>query len=105
MGSRSLIVDASPLILLSRARHLTLLSSLARNVVAPTAVVEELRAGAHIDATAVAVERADWIEIVGDLPIPPAIQAWDLDPGESQVLAHALANPGSEAVPRPLSLR
>jgi len=44
------------------------------------------------------VEATQGIEVIPDLPVPPSIQAWDLDPGESQVLAHALASPGSWVV-------
>jgi len=35
---------------------------------------------------------------VPDPPIPAEVQAWDLGPGESAVLAQALMRPGMEAI-------
>ena len=43
------VIDASPLILLSRIERLDLLISLSTDLVVPLAVVEELDAGSHRD--------------------------------------------------------
>jgi predicted nucleic acid-binding protein len=92
------IADSSPLILLARIGKIDLLPALAGKVFVPESVLLELRAGSHRDSAASVVEQAPGIEIVPDLPIPATVHAWDLDPGESQVLAHALARQGSWAV-------
>jgi predicted nucleic acid-binding protein len=92
------IADSSPLILLARISQIDLLSALAGKVLIPESVLHELRAGSHRDGAASVVEKAPGLEVVPDLQVPPAVQAWDLDPGESQVLAHALTHPGSWAV-------
>lgn len=92
------IADSSPLILLARIGKVDLLPALAGKVFVPESVLFELRAGSHRDGAASIVEKVPGIEVVPDLPIPAALQAWDLDPGESQVLAHALTRLGSWAV-------
>jgi predicted nucleic acid-binding protein len=92
------VADSSPLILLSRVGRLDLLPALARRVLVPATVLGELRAGSHLDRAASLVEATPGIEVISDLPVPASIQAWDLDPGESQVLAHSLAFPGCWAV-------
>jgi predicted nucleic acid-binding protein len=49
---RILVVNASPLILLSRIKRLDLLASLAAQLVVPEAVIREIQAGSDRDATA-----------------------------------------------------
>jgi predicted nucleic acid-binding protein len=89
------VADSSPLILLSRVGQVGLLPALARKVLVPQTVLNELRAGSHLDDAASSVPATPGIEVVPDLPVPSSIQAWDLDPGESQVLARVLASPDS----------
>jgi predicted nucleic acid-binding protein len=88
------ITNASPLIYLGRAGHLGLLESCARTVYVPETVVREIR----VDAAALAVHACVWLRVVPVTAIPPEIVAWNLDAGESAVLAWALANPGACAV-------
>jgi predicted nucleic acid-binding protein len=92
------IADSSPLILFSRIGKVDLLPALAGTVFVPQSVLGELRAGSHRDHAASVVEKTTGIEVVPDLPVPATVHAWDLDPGESQVLAHALTRSGSWAV-------
>ena len=92
------IADSSPLILLARVDHVRLLPGLARKVLVPQTVLSELRTGSHLDDAAIRVMATPGIEVVADLPIPSSIQAWDLDPGESQVLAHGLISPEAWAL-------
>jgi len=34
----------------------------------------------------------DWAALrrIADIPLPGSVQIWDIDPGESQVIAHAI---------------
>lgn len=91
-------VDASPLILLSRAGRLDLVRVAGRTVVAPRAVLDEIAAYGPDDPEWCAIRAATWISTADPAPAPPAIQGWDLGPGETQVLTLAKATPGSIAV-------
>ena len=86
----SAIINASPLIFLTRSHHLELLKAVADEVWIPEPVAEEiLRRGQH-DITAKAIEETDWLigKPVGS--IPTAILDWRLGAGESAVLALAI---------------
>lgn len=85
------VVNASPLIFLSKIEALQLLSRLASEVVVPAAVRREVLAGGK-------VELPEWLRVQPDLPLPAEIAGWDLGAGESQVLAQATSIDGSEAV-------
>ena len=98
MRSRAFVANASPLILLVRAEQIEILRALADRVAVPEAVLSELCAGADRDDSATVVESQDWLDVVPDVPLPAGVQAWDLDAGESQVVAYALAHAGYEAV-------
>jgi predicted nucleic acid-binding protein len=56
------------------------------------------------DGAACPLEDNPWL-LVTEVPVPPLIQAWDLGPGESAVLAWALAHPGALAVLDDLAAR
>lgn len=90
------VVNASPLIVLSRAGHLDLLQLLADRIVVPAAVVEEVTA--HSDEAARAIGEHAWLERVPTIPVPAAVATWDLGAGESAVLSWAAAHPGCVAV-------
>lgn len=92
------IADASPLILLARCGRLSLLTAIFGRVVVPETVFGEVEAGSDRDQATAALGAEPGIRIVADLPVPPAIQAWALGAGESQVLTQALAAPGARAV-------
>ena len=59
------VVDASPLILLSRVVRLGFLRVAASRIVVPEPVLTELRAKGEDDATVRAVVCAPWIDVVG----------------------------------------
>jgi predicted nucleic acid-binding protein len=92
------VVNASPIILLTKARLLEVLRHLGSPVVIPEAAVHEVqqRGASHLSVQSLA--QATWLVSVDPGPIPPAIAAFGLGAGESAVLAHALANPGSGAI-------
>ncbi|HLE83856.1 MAG TPA: DUF3368 domain-containing protein [Thermoanaerobaculia bacterium] len=95
---RVFVVNASPLILLARIKRLDLLSALADEIVVPVQVMNELDAGASHDDAARSLRELAAAKVVDDTEVPQRIQAWDLGPGESQVLAHAFARAGAEAI-------
>lgn len=92
------VINASPLIFLSQAGLLDLLNKMTPSAVVTQVVLEELDAGAHIDATAEIVRQTSWITVVETPEIPDAITLWDLGVGESSVLAWAYSHYGTEAV-------
>jgi len=90
------VVNASPLIVLSRAGRLELLRSVGGRIVVPEAVAEEV--SAHSDDAARALESHAWLERVPAVPVPSSIATWDLGAGESAVLAWAVAHLGALVV-------
>lgn len=88
MGEVS-VSNVSPLIFLSRGRHLDLLHHFAERVLIPEAVAVEIRKKGASDVTAKALESAPWLEIVETPPIPGVIIEWGLGPGESAVVRSA----------------
>jgi predicted nucleic acid-binding protein len=96
------VVNASPLIFLSRAGHLGLLRASAAAVRVPQPVADELRARGVNDVTANDLNSRRWLEITEPLPIPPGIMQWGLGPGESAVLAESLRLPNVIPAARPV---
>ena len=102
---RALVVNASPLILLARIERLDLLTALAEQVVVPEAVLREIQAGSHRDATAGKVKDLASLLQVEDRRVPDRVRLWDLGAGESQVLAHGLDRPEARVVLDDLAAR
>jgi len=92
------IVNASPLICLSRAGLSDLLRQATETVMVPTSVAMEVLARGPSDVTAGLLAKAPWLVQVDDPEIPPSILGWDLGRGESTVLAWALVHPGALAI-------
>lgn len=86
-----LVVNASPLILLSAAGELSLLRELATEVVVPAEVLGELEVGQGLDDAAVSIRATAWMAHGDPLAIDPAVTAWDLGLGETAVLSWARA--------------
>jgi len=80
------VVNASPLIVLAKVGHVGVLDELARSWVVPEAVVQEIAAGPVDDPGRKLIEQLPG-EQRCSATVPAAIIAWDLDPGESEVLA------------------
>jgi len=87
----SAVVNASPLIFLSKVGLLHFLQLAGRTVMVPAAVAREIRQREASDLTVQALEQTVWLEIVETPPVPSLVQAWDLGPGEASVLAYAYA--------------
>jgi predicted nucleic acid-binding protein len=92
------VTNASPLIVLARAELSNLLLTAGPQVLVPVAVAGELQRRGHDDPAVQLLTNAAWIQVVDTGPIPERIQQLRLGPGESAVLAWALAHPGTEAI-------
>ena len=92
------VVNASPVILLAPVGQLDLLTRLGPPVVIPTAAVQESLRRGPADPAVQALAQGTWLMSVDAGPIPANVLAFALGDGESAVLAHALANPGSGAI-------
>lgn len=99
------VTNASPLIFLARGGYFDLLAMVGEPVLVPAAVAEEIRQRGPDDVTVRAMNGAGWIQVLDPVPVPAMIQAWDLGPGESAVLAWAWLHPGTEAVIDDLAAR
>jgi predicted nucleic acid-binding protein len=77
------------LIGLARIERLDLLDALAKEVLVPEAVVAELRRGPSEDPSTAALERLACARIIAIETIDPAVEAWGLGRGESEVLTLA----------------
>lgn len=92
------IINASPLIFLSRARHLDVLQAFALEVWVPEPVATEILQRGRHDITARAIEQTGWLIIKPATPIPATVTEWRLGAGESSVLALACEHPGTETI-------
>lgn len=92
------VVNASPLIFLSRAGLLDLLQLLSPEIVVPEIVAKEIEVRGKSDPTAQAIANTAWLLVTQTPPVPTQILSWGLGPGESSVLAWAHAHPGCEAI-------
>ena len=79
------VMNASPLIFLSRSGQLDLLRHFADRILVPEPVIQEIQAKGPDDITAIAFEDTSWLEQVATPVIPEIILAWGLGPGESSV--------------------
>ena len=92
------VVNASPLIFLSKSGHLALLQVTGEQVLVPEPVALEIQRRGPDDMTAQALNETKWLRVTPVPVIPAVIQAWDLGPGESAVLSLAYERPGTEAI-------
>ncbi len=67
-------------------------------IVIPRAVWDEVIAGGINDIASRQLPTVSWVKRVGVSEVDPKIMAWDLGPGESEVLSFALNNPGYTAM-------
>ena len=92
------IINASPLIFLSRSRHLYLLQAFAGETWVPEPVATEILHRGPQDITARAIDQTEWL-ITKQVPsIPTIITEWRLGAGESSVLALANEHSGTEVI-------
>ena len=94
----SVVVNASPLIVMAHGGCFELLRTASSSVLVPETVVNEICRRGPDDPTVKAINGSQWLTVVDDPVVPAQIQAWDLGPGESTVLAWAHSNPPAEAI-------
>lgn len=99
------VINASPLIFLSRGQHLDLLRHFAERILVPEPVAREITVKGPEDPTVRALEGVSWLEIVPAPTVHESILEWGLGEGESSVLALAEENPGVEAIIDDLAAR
>jgi predicted nucleic acid-binding protein len=94
--SDRIVVNASPLIVLSRAGRIDLLTLVGNPIHVPESVNREVRE--HSDEAARVLDTISWLQIVPDPAVLPVVRSWDLGPGESAVLEWAQANRPARAI-------
>jgi predicted nucleic acid-binding protein len=92
------IVNASPLILLSKIGRIDLLDAENVEVIVPMPVLQEVSHLGPADPAVRAIHDAGWSVVMPSSPIPESLSQWSLDPGEETVLTVALQDPGCEVV-------
>ncbi len=70
------VINASPLIFLSRGRCLHLLLLVADVILVPEPVVVEIRAKGGVDPTAQGLASTPWLREALGVPAPPLIASW-----------------------------
>lgn len=96
--SRVWVVNASPLILLGKVGHVTLLSDLSDKLIVPDVVAREVGAKPEGERIISEVASLPGARFEAGIATPSEIEAWNLGRGESQVLALAGVHSGSRAV-------
>ncbi len=86
MACDRIIVNASPLIFLSKVEGLDWLTSIFQDpILIPQAVVAEIQAGSGGMDLAAELHKRSNFSIVPNTSLPKEVAAWDLGAGESQV--------------------
>jgi predicted nucleic acid-binding protein len=98
MQISSVIMNASPLICMTKAGIAEIIPALFKDIVVPEAVSREILVKGKTDLKDQALAFFPWIKLVNDIPTASAVAAWDLGQGESQVISFALAHPEYWAV-------
>lgn len=102
---KSWVVNASPIISLTKIDRIDLLNKLCDQIVIPQGVADEINLGGYTDSA------VTWLQQSGQAFIQPApvidskIASWDLGLGESQVLSWVIQHPNHEAIIDDLAAR
>lgn len=72
------IINASPLIYLSKAGLIDLLQLLSPQIFIPDAVATEILRRGDSDVTAATISQTGWLQVIETPVTSPIIQAWDL---------------------------
>ena len=98
MPINRVVLNASPLICLSKSGLADLLPALFQEVLVPEAVVKEVMAEGKTDFAGESLISQEWIRRLTDILIDPRVTAWDLGDGESAGLSFTLRNADCWAV-------
>jgi predicted nucleic acid-binding protein len=99
------IVNASPLVLLTKIGQIELLNGVGVDVVVPMSVLHEVSSADPNDPVVRAIHSAGWTIVMPHSPAPASVSRWQLDPGEESVLTVAVQSPGCEVVLDDLAAR
>ncbi|MDB9529458.1 DUF3368 domain-containing protein [Oscillatoria sp. CS-180] len=102
---RRWVVNASPIISLTKIDRIHLLSELCDQVVIPQGVADEINLGGYADSAVTWLQQAgqEFIKAIPELD--SRVASWDLGLGESQVLSWAISHTGYEAIIDDLAAR
>lgn len=92
------VIDASPLIFLTKADLLALLQYRYEVVLVTSTVATEIKRYGQTDITYRLLQSTEWLKVVKSLPEVKEVRDCNLDPGETSILSWAYANPGTEAI-------
>ena len=101
------IVNASPLIFLTKIGRIELLNAEGVDVVVPMPVPEEVSTnlGDPTDPMVQMIDDAGWRIVTPPVPVVASVSRWKLDRGEESVLTVALERPDCEVVIDDLAAR
>lgn len=91
------VINASPLIVLFKSQLVYFLPQLFTEILVPTSVWNEVVTSSS-DAASQQLPTVTWARLVEVSTVSPAIVAWNLGSGESEVLSYALNHPGVRAM-------
>jgi predicted nucleic acid-binding protein len=96
--NRCWVINASPIISLSKINMTSLLFELCDTICIPSGVVEEINQGPGNDPAREWIQTYGRAKIMNVGQINKIVSAWDLGKGESEVIHWAYANPGFTAI-------
>jgi predicted nucleic acid-binding protein len=94
----SRVANASPLIFLTKVGLLEVLREPSVPVLVPDVVLAEVGGLDPDDPAVRAIQQSPWMRVVSTPTVPHAVLVWDLDAGESAVLAVALSQTGAMVI-------
>ena len=94
----TVVINASPLIVLFKSQLVYLLPQLFTEILVPTSVWNEVVTSSTSDAASQQLPTVTWARLVEVSTVSPAIVAWNLGSGESEVLSYALNHLGVRAM-------
>ena len=92
------VIDTSPLIVLFKSNLAYLLPQLFTEIIVTSAVWDEIVEAGKTDVPSRQLPSVTWAKKVNLTTVSPAIAAWGLDSGESEVLSYAWEHSGYRAI-------
>jgi len=98
MPINRVVLNASPLICLSKSELSELLPALFEDILVPDNVKKEVTAKSAVDFGINTVLSRKWLKTIKNITINPTVAAWDLGEGENAVLSYVYKNPDCWAI-------